>query len=352
MYKKIQGLVGRATLIWVKDPGGYPFTEAKKFERQILTNLLGVDPEALRTNHSLRYLFHLKDVAGLVSAEPVVCQQDSCVVKQAQNMEGWFASNFLPMRIGSLFKIAVKVNSDRIPNAALPEDKPLLLDHLICEIAVEMKTYQLARRAGALGVKVQQYASAPAAQAGIQREYSALIDQFNQKFCPELVQNILDLKPGEELTMPSGSLGHCVYVTFWARSEREIGIRVDNAGLWSDKHPIDPAGYVRPYVITLLQREDEETWMPALMEYLGSIFCASSRPEEEAEELIYNHPFNSIYAYHPRELQAITANWTPVKQQNVGNCVVKSHEIGFQKRLGTLVQWIRDEEVSLAAVDL
>ncbi|SPJ31978.1 unnamed protein product [Candidatus Protochlamydia amoebophila UWE25] len=315
------------------------------------------DPRNYRVYHG-----HLADLAGVVTNTPPSCITDedgslSCQFVKGINLSGWNTADFLPLRISYLFWLTMSLVNEDISKRKLPKfsypsintPRTELTQRLVKEICVELRTLRVANEVTQVE---KNYESVIADAIKNEKENPDglyhLLQDIKNDFNPhaELMLNaIQNLKHEEEVSYSSGSIDHCVYVSF-RRMQDNVLIRVDNAGLWSDStayHPfinINGVNYVYPSCIALLPLQAIEKNPKPLKNYLLNILIASLLPEDKAKDKIYNVDLIVTYSERKAVLYEATQHllklskvFTPSVQQTVGNCVVASHNIGMEIRI-------------------
>ncbi len=317
-----------------------------KFINKCLSSLLLLYSEDLKERFSkslqmFLYLAHLNDVAGIVSKSSVDTSLEAITTKtielklsldlfaKYEELEGWEPLDFLPLRIGFLLELFIKIETDVIPVDSLPAEKSLVKEKLLYELITELSTYYLRdnfKHGKQWGVDV-----------------NPLVE--------ECAQSIAMLKDGQEFTVSSGYLeltcGHALYVSFIRRG-KDIIIRVDNQGDGSkDYHETTTSDKGRSKIVGVLPLADFASKALHCLHYIEDICEATFQPRAVAFFKIYTKDFEHT-------LSGVKNNYPFKKLQTVGNCVVKNHNVGLQFRLmipgatereqRRLYEWVRNEE--------
>lgn len=332
----------------------HPFHVTQLKVDRALKKLLNIEIAPLRQKNFPRYYLHLTHLVGQVS----------------QPMEIWDPNEFLLLRIGSLFRIAVDVYNEVINNCHLPDlPRNDLFERLALEISADIQTYELSKRISELQKKILSLKSDDDSQQEIftfyegkfppkwrpfETQAETILLQFKKFHIPFIMEKINNLLETEEFTFCTGPDSHCVYVNF----------RLLNGFLWIDLHDAgswdspekesedDCEETFRPYIIVILNLDERSKWEKKLKDYLYQLFLAKTVSEEKARQLIYKAPFgDSSY------LQNTTISWRAFKTQKIGNSLVLSHNLGMHNRLNRFpfdyveepYEWVRRKEIELSS---
>ncbi|WP_232086065.1 hypothetical protein [Candidatus Protochlamydia amoebophila] len=370
-----------------KELEGLNHLEEQSLIDQHISSLLGLDIDQYRKNpRNYRvYHGHLADLAGVVTDTPPSCEADasglvSCQFVQGINLSGWNTADFLPLRISYLFWLTMSLVNEEISKRKLPKfsyqftntQRTELIQRCAKEICVELETLRVARLVAKLE---KHYASAIKEAIAMEEEDPDELINLLQK-----IRNVLDfstnkmlriiqgLEPEEEVSYSSGSINHCVYVSF-RRVSNHVLIRVDNAGLWSEDNSyhlpavIGGISGIYPSCIATVNFTSIEQNPEPLKKYLSDILIASLLPADKAKDMIYNLNLVKAYQYGETEefstsrLLELSKQFTPKVQQTVGNCVVASHNIGMEIRINQNSEvaeqepftWIKRQETRTSA---
>lgn len=285
-------------------------------------------------NNDDRYLIHL-------------CQY-SFAQKNNDELEGWNAFEFLPIRIFSLFEILIKLNKGIISTPNTTRYQTLIRQ----EILSERETFKIEEERTSI-------ASAELDEKETNELYYALANT--------LLDKIL-FYPNKEFHIASGYRGHMIYISFqYDDIQNAIIIRYDNLGAGVEKldrsprHFIDPQKeviYPRIIKVPFTTSNDKQK----LLDYITRLFIIKNQnlPENPNKSDPNYVNKREIYLYEREEMlikiyddilglsfdfirpQAASG----MHEQEASTCVATSHQVGLLIRLNDpeLYHWIVAEE--------
>lgn len=296
-----------------------------------LGNLLNYD------NNPDRYLVHL-------------CQY-SYAEKDSRELEGWYAIEFLPIRIFSLFETLVKLKK-----GYLSVDEKKITEHeeiLTKEILLEVESFKLLQESEAIA----------AAKGITEKEREQLYDILAGVFLTRLKNN-----PGKEFSIASGYKGHSFYISFmWAAVDfvgpNECLIRYENLGAGIEKldgslrHTIrDGKVYPKEIAVPISNEQKLRNYIKKLFEIKQQAIEGSDykelrgNPREERQKVYRRFKEEKLVSIYDdnNELgyRVLLLNTPGMREQEADTCVATSHQVGLLIRTKdeSFYEWVVAEE--------
>lgn len=287
-------------------------------------------------NNDDRYLIHLCQYSG--------AKIYNKTMKDNNELEGWSAYEFLPIRIYSLFEILVKLEV----GAICVEAKEGWCEILRKEILTEIQTFKIE----------QERASIERESAFDNNERENLYSILANRFVENIMQNA-----GREFCLASAyrGRGHAIYIAFTFEKDSDaLIIRYDNLGVGiENRHPIE-GEIVYSKVIKL---ENITSRINIIKRYIVSLFLINatrlpdvpaknaSKEERESAKLHYKQEREKILSeiYDDKNQLGyidVSSQQFGMSKQRAATCAATSHQVGLLFRLKdeNFYQWVLSEE--------
>lgn len=287
------------------------------------SRLCGVNiGELLNHDHNDdRYLVHLA--------------QYSYAEKDKDELEGWSAGEFLPVRIFSLFEILVKLKQGTIKIDGYKKDNWMKL--LSMEILTEIETFKIEQERRAIR-------DSDLNEANKNLLYRDLADYF--------INKIFRLQ-SKEFCLASGYRGHVIYIAFkYEQATNKLTIRYDNLGRGRSRHELNHKEEVYPFTIEIARAEQQKT---EIVGYIYSLFELKNRQlERDRHNPKYDEDrkkaIEEIYNAHTKikgcKHIAVKPKQAAMQEQSADTCAATSHQVGLLSRLEdkSFYDWVVAEE--------
>ncbi|ETO34685.1 hypothetical protein RFI_02405, partial [Reticulomyxa filosa] len=190
------------------------------------------------------------------------------------------------------------------------------------------------------------------------------VEEFKHK-CPDFMDDwscnvvnrlmslkLISLNSRCEMSLVVGHEGHCIYLSLYKTLDYVL-VRVDNRWMktipLNTPHPINEHGLIQPYLVAYFKSNDSnidknKEW---LKEHIKNATKLKDSDSSESMKYLYCSD-NKLLSPHEGNVSSIVKDWPyrPI-QTDAENCYLRSHNVGYQIRLGSVVyEWFIDQEGS------